>query len=280
MARLVGFIGNRPDLCNRFAAYESGVLRVRNKNGTPWSWGLGFYQSGEVLLKRRPLDERDDLTVDQMIADVRADILVVHVRKATVGALRTDNTHPFRYRQWLFADTGTVDGFADVRAKLLDSLPEFLQRSLRGDTDSELIFHLFLSFLHDAGKLDHPVVAAKEVFPALKSALGLLDRIGRDSGLSTSRLNILVSTPDYVVAVHRGQPMGYRVLKGRDDFEPMFDVEGPGKLRMPDLEPCRLGVVASDFDDERVPEGWTPVPEGAMVAFTRTDDPVLVQPSR
>jgi glutamine amidotransferase len=277
MARLLGFIANRPDLCNRFAEYEAEALRARRSSDEgEWGWGVGFFQSGEILLKRRPIDDRRQLTVADMISDVRSDVLVAHIRHATVGSLRTDNTHPFRYRQWMFADTGTVDGFGVVRTRLFDTLPRFLRRSLRGDTDSELLFHLYLSFLHDAGKLDHPVVAPQDVLPALKSSLALLDRIGREAGMNASRLNILVATPDYLVAVHRGARMGYRVLKGREDFEPLFGEEGPSKLRMPDLEPCRLAVVASDFDDDALPADWREVPDKAMIAFTRTDEPTIV----
>jgi glutamine amidotransferase len=281
MARLVGFIANRPDLCNRFAQHEADALRcsqppMSGGEEQPWGWGVGFFQTGEVLLKRRPIDDRAELSVDEMIADVRSDVLIAHVRRATVGTLRTDNTHPFRYRHWMFADTGTVDGFGELRTKLYDSLPQFLRRSLRGDTDSELLFHLFLSFLHDAGQLEQPMVPSEHVFAALKSSLGLLDRLGRDAGVGASKLNILVATPDYLVAAHRGAPMGYRVLAGREDFEALFGDEGPGRLRMPDLQPCRLCVVASDFDGD-LPDGWTALPDRAMAAFTRTDDPHVVQ---
>ena len=174
MARLVGIIANRPDLTNRLAAHQRETLCSHNHDEEPWGWGVGFFQSGEILLKRRPLDERVDLTLEEMISDVRSDIMLAHIRHATVGALCTDNTHPFRYRQWMFADTGTVDGFGELRGRLYETLPQFLQRNLRGDTDSELLFHVFLSFLHDAGKLDQHIVAPRDVFPALKSSLALL----------------------------------------------------------------------------------------------------------
>lgn len=293
MARLVGFIGNRPDLCNRFAAYEEHVLctsqsvaseppasgaateRPEGEDGA-WGWGVGFYQSGEVLLKRRPLDERTELTTAQMIAEVRSDVLIAHVRRATIGAFRTDNTHPFRYRQWMFADKGTVGGFGVLRPKLHESLPRFLQRSVRGETDSELLFHLFLSFLHDAGHLDRPVVPPEDAYPALRATLGLVDRIAKQEGVDAARVNILVATPEYLMAMHRGRKMAYRALAGREDFEPLYEQQGPSKLRMPDLEPCRLCVVASDFDDDTVPEGWTEVPHGAIVSFTRTDAPAML----
>ncbi len=277
MARLLGIIANRPDLCNRFAEYERHALMARRGAEEQWGWGVGFFQSGEVLLKRRPLDDRAALDLAQMLDDVRSDIIIAHIRRGTVGSHRTDNTHPFRYRHWLFADTGTVEHYGEVRTRMFETLPKFLQRGLRGDTDSELLFHLFLSFLHDGGKLDRPMVDASDAVSALKSSLGLLDRIGKEAGLSASRLNILLSTPDYLIAAHRGAPMAYRVLKGRDDFEALFDEEGPSKLRMPDLEPCRLSAVASDFEADKIPPEWTAVPDGAMIAFTRTDDPTHVE---
>ncbi len=276
MARLVGFIANRPDLCNRFAAHEADALSAHNEDSSPWGWGVGFFQAGEILLKRRPLDERRELAVVDMIEDVRSDSLLVHVRRATVGALTTANTHPFRYRQWIFADTGTVDGFGELSSRLLETLPKFLQRAVRGDTDSELVFHLFLSFLHDAGKLETPVVPLEDCGRALKASLTMLDRMGSEAELPASRLNILLATPDYLLAVRRGAPMGYRVLAGREDFEPLYDANGPEKMRMPALEPCRLAVVASDFDDAELPEGWHEVQQNTVMALSRKGDPQTI----
>ncbi len=276
MARLLGFIANRPDLCNRFAEWERTALVASCAEEEAWGWGIGFFQSGEILLKRRPLDDSSSLDAADMISDVRSDIIIGHIRRATVGELRTDNTHPFRYRQWLFANKGTVSS-VDVRTELHASLPSFLKRGLRGDTDSELLFHLFLSFLHDGGKLDRATVAVGDAFGALKSSLGLLDRISKEAGIGSTRLNVLLATPDYLLASHRGAAMAYRQLAGREDFEPLFADEGPAKMRMPDLAPCRLAVVASNFKDDRIPRDWTEVPSGAMIAFTRTDDPTILQ---
>ncbi len=279
MARLAGFIANRPDLCNRFAEHERDVLSVHHSGDEPWGWGVGFLQGGELLLKRRPFDDRKQICISDMIAELRSDLLLTHVRRATVGALGTNNTHPFRYRHWMFADTGTLDGFGEIRATLLETLPRFLQRSLRGETDSELFFHLFLSFLHDAGKLDRQAVPPKDVFAALKSCMGLVERMAQDAGLGASQLNIVLTAPEYVIAARRGPPMAYRVLAGREDFEPYFEDSGPSKMRMPDLEPCRLCVVASNFRDDEVPDDWTELPDKSMIAFSRTDEPIIVSPS-
>jgi predicted glutamine amidotransferase len=274
MARLVGFIGNRPDLGARVIELEGRALAVRRKPDVTPGWGVGFYQAGEILLKRRPIDERAEIQITDLTHDVRADALLAHVRLATVGAPRTENTHPFRYRQWLFANTGTVDSFSRLRGRLTEQLPTFLHRDVRGETDSELIFHLFLSFLHDAGELDRAAVEPQAARQALRGAIALVDGLCAEEGASPTALNILVTNPEYLLAVHAGAAMGYHVFQGQRDLERLFGDGGLGRMRLPDYATSRLTLVASDFDDGMPPE-WTAVPERAIVTFTRSDDPTV-----
>jgi len=272
MARLVGFIGNRPDLGARVIELESRVLVAHPKPGVVPGWGVGFYQGGEILLKRRPIDDRRQVRLIDMTKDIRADVLVAHIREATIGALRTENTHPFRYRQWLFAHTGTIDAFPKLRGRLNDSLPLFLQRDVRGETDSELLFHLFLSFLHDVGQLDRPSVDASAARTALRSCVALIDRLCAEESAGPSAMNMLLSSPEYLIGLHRGASMAYRSFHSTEDLERMFGDGGLGRMRIPDFAGSRLTLVASDFDDDHLPAGWTVVEERAMVTFTRSSD--------
>jgi glutamine amidotransferase len=281
MARLVGFIGNRPDLGARVIELEGRALSVRRKPiaqsapvTEPPGWGVGFYQAGEILLKRRPIDDRAEINISDLTRDVRADTLIAHVRLATVGSPRTENTHPFRYRSWLFANTGTVESFSKLRGRLAEQLPQFLHRDVRGETDSELIFHLFLSFLHDTGELDRPTVEPRAAREALRGAISLVDRLCAEEGAPPTALNILVGYPEYLLAVHAGPAMGYHIFQGQRDLERLFGDGGLGRMRLPDYANSRLTVVASDFDDG-LPAGWTPVAERAIVTFTRSDDPAV-----
>ena len=61
MARLVGFIGNSPDLGARVIELEGHALDARRRAGVTPGWGVGFYQAGEILLKRRPIDDRAEV---------------------------------------------------------------------------------------------------------------------------------------------------------------------------------------------------------------------------
>lgn len=285
MARLVGFIGNRPDLGSRALALEEQAFMVRvpevSDTAAPAgaegpgsvSWGIGFYQGGEILLKRRPFDERRALSLSDILKDVKAEVLVGHVRTATVGSLRTENTHPFRYRQWLFAQTGTVPSFNRLRGRLLESMPQFLARDVRGDTDAEIVFHLLLSFLHDSGMLDRTEVEPAAARDAVRSTLALVDGLCAEEGEGSARLNLVLACSDYVLGVRGRDKMGYHVVAGRAALERLFGGESLSRTKIPHLASARLSICASDFDDDRLPNGWTPVPERSTITLSHGHDP-------
>ncbi len=273
MARLFGLLGNRSDLTGRVLAFERDALRVRS--GGSVGWGLGFYQGGEVLIRRRPIDEREEIDVAQLGADVRGDVVVGHVRQATIGNLRTENTHPFRYRQWLFAQTGTIAAFDQVRERLLGSVPEFLRAGIRGDSDAEILFHVFLSFLHDAGKLNDAVVDRNVVREALRGSLSLVDSICAEVGGGAAEVNVIVSNGDLVTAAHRRQKMAVRELHGRDDAESIIGDDLQLRRRTPELSQVHFVLVASDFDQDAVPPRWNAVKDRAMVTLSRGESPKI-----
>ncbi len=286
MARLFGLIGNRADIAGRVLALETEPLRVKSqragkhleKDGGPLGWGVGFYQSGEVLMRRRPIDDRAEIDVAKNCADVRADVMIGHVRVATVGALRTENTHPFRYRQWLFAQTGTIPAFDSLRERLVASVPEFLRGDIRGETDSEVVFHIFLSFLHDAGRLNDAAVDEAVVGSALRSTLQVVDQMAAEGGHPPAPLNMIVTNGDFLVAVRRGadgtegQVMAYRTVIGRNDAEMIIGDDPQLRRRSPDFANLRFVLLASDFDVDP-PARWKRIGERAVVTITRGDEP-------
>jgi glutamine amidotransferase len=269
---MFGFIGNRADLGARVLEIHAAVLRVRTEPDEPLGWGVGFYQSGEVLLRRRPLDDRPVVDMSEAAEKVRTDALLGHVRRATVGGLRTENTHPFRYRSWLFAQTGTIQGFEHLRPRLFESLPEFLRRNVRGDTDSELFFHLFLSFLHDAGALGDGAAQPQQVATALRSSIALVDRLSAEEGFPVNSGDVMVTNGEQMFAVHRNGSMAYRVIKGRHDVDELLGEEARLHTRIPAVESTHVTIIATEL--ENTPTGWTAVPTPSVVTLTRTDDPV------
>ena len=282
MARLFGLLGNRADLAGRVLALESEALRVRTRPGTQLGWGVGFYQGGEVLMRRRPIDG-DEIDVAKLAGDVRADVLIGHVRTATVGTLRTENTHPFRYRQWLFATTGTIAQFEQIRERLVASVPEFLRGGIRGETDSEIMFHVFLSFLHDAGRLNDAEVEPAVVRDALRSTMSVVDGMTAEVGGEPGPTNLMVTNGDDILALHRGQSMAYRLFSGKHDADMIIGEDSSLRRRTPELAQMHFVLVASDFDADAPsmvlsvqpppPSRWKSVADRAIVTVTRGQDP-------
>jgi glutamine amidotransferase len=291
MARLFGLIGNRADLAGRVLDLEKDALRVPPGviEKAPSSWGIGFYQGGDVLLRRRPNDERSSLDVASLARDLRSDLIIGHVRAATVGSIRTENTHPFRYREWLFAHTGSIDSYGEIRGRLLESIPEFLRKDIRGDTDSEVLFHLVLSFLHDAGRLQDGGTDARTVIGALASTASLVDNIlGEVGGKAGFPLNAVLTNGELLAAIHRGPAssanrMAYRIVHGRGDLDQLVADDALRRVRLTDPGALRFTLFASDFGETQLPErpsvaaahAWTPLPDRAIVVATRDADPIV-----
>src|SRR5882762_4728204 len=123
-------------------------------------WGLGYIQGGDVLLVRTPKSSTTPVDLAGPLAEIATDCAIAQAVRDERGAFSgTDNTPPFRYRRWLFAQAGVeimvrtaAGGLApspDINARLLEHIPEYLRRNIRGRTPSEVVFHVFLSMLHD-----------------------------------------------------------------------------------------------------------------------------------
>jgi glutamine amidotransferase len=208
MGRLIGYMANRSDRLPEALAEEKLAVGESPTEAAD-AWGIGFYQGGEVLHKKRPHRGGDRVAWADIAGNVRTDTAIIHLRSATVGDYRAENTHPFRMRQWLFAHVGTVAGFEAMRGALLDPMPDFLRRNVRGTTDSEAIFHSVLSFLDDAGKLDDVDAEPKTLLAAARSTISLVERLAQEIGAPEPTLSFVLTNGRQMLAVRRGNSMSY-----------------------------------------------------------------------
>ncbi|WP_394553621.1 class II glutamine amidotransferase [Agromyces sp. MMS24-JH15] len=69
-----------------------------------------------------------------------------HVRAALAPPIQQTNCHPFRYGDWLFMHNGGLGHFPRVRRELMVDVDPELFPHIRGTTDSEVLFHLALTY--------------------------------------------------------------------------------------------------------------------------------------
>lgn len=260
MARLLAYVANRTDrLLDALLEERSAVGESPSADAD--AWGIGFYQGGEVLHRKRPHRGGEPVSWQDVAGNVRTDCAVIHLRQATVGDYRAENTHPFRMRQWLFAHHGTVHGFDAMASSLAAALPDFLRRNVRGTTDSELVFHTFLSFLHDRGILDAPDVDERALISALRSTVALVDGLSAEVGAPEAALDFVVSNGRTTAVVSRGAPMHYvernLALEARGPSGPGFRY-----------------VLA--IANGRAPADYRPIPRGSVLLIAREPSTSLV----
>ncbi len=269
MALMFGYYSNQTDRVGCALNAERETLTLADGQRSD-GWGIGFYQGGEVLLRKRPQESRGSIDFVEMARDLHADVVIGHVRSATVGAARVENTHPFRYRHWLFAHNGTIERFASVRSRLLDSIPDFLRRNIRGETDSEHLFHLFLAFLFDAGKLEDPELDTAHAMETIRSSIALLDRLTSEVGhTQPAAFNVMATNGRILLASRRGLPLSYVRREGMRDC-PLCRTPADRSDRQPkrvDHESLRYVLCASEA--ARTTPDWTEVPENSVVGVRR-----------
>lgn len=159
MCRLYGFRSTHPRKveCELIRAQNSLLAQSRcdgSGESHPDGWGLGCYEAdGNLTVARQPESAFDAAGFRAAAGSAFSRNVIAHVRKATVGQVSPENTHPFHHRHWLFAHNGTLAGFAAFRAALLDETPDEQRRSVRGNTDSEHLFHFLLGLREGAPDL-------------------------------------------------------------------------------------------------------------------------------
>lgn len=272
MARIVAIISSRADLTAPLLARHKDVITVQ-RGDRDLGWGVGFYQAGEVLLRRRPADERQSVDLSVATRHVKTDVLLGHIRRPTTGSLRTENTHPFRYRKWLFAHDGELSSFAQCRQSLLNAQPEFLRRNIRGDTDSEVLFYTCLAALHRAGALSESVVPPAAMVDALRAATRSVDTAIANVGGSQDRTDMVLTDGEHVYVVHRSNTMALLESSDPEALRALVSTEMTETEPLERFTAARVCMVVSGLAS--VPADWQRIEPGSVLTLARTEAPHL-----
>ncbi len=127
--------------------------------------------------------------------------LLVHIRLASVGTVKRENTHPFTADGWVFMHNGTLKDFQRAKPRLEAELDPALPPQLTGDTDSERCFALFRTYVGAERSLDAMARALARVF---QTAARVCDD---DAPGKRSAMNFLVSDGQRVVVTRRDRTL-------------------------------------------------------------------------
>ena len=266
VSHLVAYLGNEPEhlACALISARSALSLPA---GGQSVGWGLGFVQGGEVLLQKRPRAEGTAVDFFTLARDLRADAFIARGSLGDELPAMAEDSDPFRFRWWLMGSVGRPEGLNLVREQMLSSVPDFLRRNIRGRSPGELYFHLFLSFLHDAGVLESHMLDATPVNRALRETAGLVDRLLSAAGAPAAEMAVTVTNGRCMVAHSTGFPIQYLRTEGIQDCtvcRQQLGLHSHGDGRRYAHEALRATVIEADPASPRRP-GWTLVAAGATL---------------
>jgi len=183
-------------------------LGAETTNGD--GFGLGWYGVGDdpgVFHSVEPAWGNANLR--HLAAHIASPLFMAHVRATSGGAIQETNCHPFRHGRWLFVHNGLVNEFGTIRRDLMMEIDPSLFGAIEGSTDSEILFHLALTF----GLEDDPL-------GALERTLGLVEERAATHGIPNAlQASIGVSDGERLWAVRYATDATPRTLFHSADTE-------------------------------------------------------------
>lgn len=228
-------------------------------------FGLGWYnkrirEEPGILKSVTPAWNNQNLKRNAGILE--SNCFFAHIRAATEGRVTEENSHPFRYNQYMMMHNGSVSEFGEIKRDLINRLSNTYYQWIKGQTDSEHVFALFMQNVSDmsGGKQgkDLPLTFLAKCF---KKTFADVEELKKARSLKGTSVYNLVITD------------GYRLMATRYSTNPKKDTRtlyyAQGEKYVCEGNVCRMIVdgdtpksvlVVSEKLDEFVEE-WKMVPE-------------------
>lgn len=155
----------------------------------PDGFGLAGLSHGKWSVYKNPRIYHQVSNINEIVKTVASHSLVIgHIRKidSTYSTVKTENTHPFYYRNHVFLHNGYLKEYASHRAAFHRRVPADLRPRLKGDTDTETMFYLFLSILRKRG------MSVESLLESVRDLFGIISSI-----VSTYNANIIYGNKEY-----------------------------------------------------------------------------------
>jgi len=193
MCRLFGFRSLIPSQVHRSLVSADNALAVQSKQH-PDGWGVVYYADDIPHVIKHSLGASDDQLFERVCSKIASETVVAHVRKATHGDVNVLNCHPFQFGPWVFAHNGQIPDYANHEAALLGHVLPKWRRYILGDTDSEVIFYVFLTELSKLADIHAKDVPMESVKKALTNTLQLiLSLIAPESEEDPLKMSVIVT---------------------------------------------------------------------------------------
>jgi predicted glutamine amidotransferase len=224
-------------------------LGAETTNGD--GFGIGWYDQEQTPGLFRSIEPAwNDQNLRELSCHIRSPLFFAHIRAAIGSSVQQTNCHPFRHGRWLFMHNGFIDGLAQIKRELMLAVDESLYPEIRGQTDTELLFHLALTM----GLEDDPP-------DAIGQAVGLVEMVGARRGIKYPFQGTIATTDGERMWVFRYSSQGAsRSLFFSRDVRALRALYPDREVLMQLSDDARM-VVSEPIGD--LPGAWNVVPEAS-----------------
>jgi len=214
-------------------------------------FGVGWYGEQETPGVFRSIEPAwNDRNLRELSGHIESGLVFAHIRASTGSPVQQTNCHPFRNGHWLFMHNGFVDGFHEIKRDLALAVEPSLYPEMEGTTDTEMMFHLALTF---GLKDDPPQAVARTV--------GLVEATGREHGVEFPFQGTIATTDGERIWAFRYSSKGdSRSLFFSTDLPTLRELY-PENEELQGLDEESRLVVSEPLGD--LPGAWNEVPESS-----------------
>lgn len=181
-------------------------------------WGIAHYVGQFPHIIRNDKQALSDGLYREVSAVVSSRAFLAHLRRATVGEVNVLNCHPFQHGAWTFAHNGEIGGYsadADLQKAIGEMVDPRFRRHILGSTDSEVIFHVFLSQLARlVENIQDPGVTARHALVALRQTVDKIVAFA-ETDERACKLSFLLSNGRILIGYRRKIELFYSTHKTR-----------------------------------------------------------------
>ena len=216
-------------------------------------FGVGWYSElgGIPGLYKSIQPAWNDRNLRELSKHISSPLFFAHIRASSGTAVQETNAHPFRYGRWLFMHNGFVREFPRVRRDLMLAIDPALFPDIEGSSDSEVLFHLALTF----GLEDDPLTA-------LELMVGFVEEVGHRHEVEYPLMMTVATTDGEQIIAARYSSEG----QSRSLY---FSTEAHAlKAQHPDIEELQelsdetRAIVSEPLGD--IVGAWNKVPESSI----------------
>jgi glutamine amidotransferase len=124
--------------------------------------------------------------------------VIAHVRAASVGDVSESNCHPFVYKNFLMMHNGGIEEFGVIKRAIRSRLSDELYNWIKGQTDSEHFYALFLSHLNKSNDF-----SGESIRKCLEVTITEMEDLKAEYGIAKdpSYLNLMVTDGKVLVGM-------------------------------------------------------------------------------